>query len=140
MKLYTTHCPKCKVLETKLNQKNIIYESIEDTKVMEDKGFNQYDSFYISDSDFRAIDTAILATTEDAFSDAPGSETDSPYSGQYPDEEYPEDEYDEYDEGFKIVSADKVFSLPESAKQYASKYFDVPVEVGENCESLIFYK
>jgi len=56
------------------------------------------DSFYISDSDFRAIDTAILATTEDAFSDAPGSETDSPYSGQYPDEEYPEDEYDEYDE------------------------------------------
>lgn len=41
MKLYTTHCPKCKVLETKLNQKNIIYESIEDIKVMEDKGFDQ---------------------------------------------------------------------------------------------------
>lgn len=41
MKLYTTHCPKCKVLETKLNQKNIIYESMEDTKVIQDKGFDQ---------------------------------------------------------------------------------------------------
>ena len=56
------------------------------------------DSFYISDSDFRAIDTAILATTEDAFSDAPGSENDAPYSGQYPDEELPSDE--EYDDEY----------------------------------------
>jgi len=37
--LYTTHCPKCKVLETKLNQKAIDFEIIDDEKVMIDKGF-----------------------------------------------------------------------------------------------------
>ena len=37
--LYTTHCPKCKVLETKLNQKNIEHEIIEDEQIMLDKGF-----------------------------------------------------------------------------------------------------
>jgi len=28
--LYTTHCPKCKVLETKLKAKNVEYEVVED--------------------------------------------------------------------------------------------------------------
>ena len=37
--LYTTHCPKCKVLETKLKQKAIDFEIIDDEKVMIDKGF-----------------------------------------------------------------------------------------------------
>ena len=37
--LYTTHCPKCKVLETKLKQSNIDYQIIEDEKIMMDKGF-----------------------------------------------------------------------------------------------------
>ena len=40
MKLYTTHCPKCKVLETKLNQKNIKYEEIDDINIMQEKGFD----------------------------------------------------------------------------------------------------
>ena len=40
MKLYTTHCPKCKVLETKLNQKKINYEEIEDIDLMQEKGFD----------------------------------------------------------------------------------------------------
>lgn len=40
MKLYTTHCPKCRVLETKLNQKKINYEEIEDINLMQEKGFN----------------------------------------------------------------------------------------------------
>ena len=30
IELYTTHCPKCKVLETKLNQKKISYTIIDD--------------------------------------------------------------------------------------------------------------
>lgn len=34
IKLYTTHCPKCAVLETKLQQKNIAYETIDDTEKM----------------------------------------------------------------------------------------------------------
>lgn len=37
--LYTTHCPKCKVLTRKLNDKGISYEVCEDTKIMEEKGF-----------------------------------------------------------------------------------------------------
>lgn len=37
--LYSTHCPRCKVLETKLKQKNINYEEINDVNVMQEKGF-----------------------------------------------------------------------------------------------------
>ena len=32
--LYTTHCPKCKILETKLKQKNIEYEECSDIEEM----------------------------------------------------------------------------------------------------------
>lgn len=38
IKLYTTHCPKCKILEKKLNAKNIPYEIIEDLNIMLEKG------------------------------------------------------------------------------------------------------
>lgn len=37
MILYTTHCPKCKVLETKLKSKNIPYIEVTDEKIMEEK-------------------------------------------------------------------------------------------------------
>ena len=37
--LYTTGCPKCHVLETKLKQKNISYTEVNDVKIMQDKGF-----------------------------------------------------------------------------------------------------
>ena len=37
--LYSTHCPKCKVLEMKLKQKNIVYEEVNDVEVMQAKGF-----------------------------------------------------------------------------------------------------
>ena len=32
--LYTTHCPKCNVLKSKLEEKNIRYEECSDTTVM----------------------------------------------------------------------------------------------------------
>lgn len=32
--LYSTHCPKCKILEAKLNQKKLSFEIVEDTDVM----------------------------------------------------------------------------------------------------------
>lgn len=38
--LYTTHCPKCKVVEKKLAAKNITYTEITDTDVMLEMGFN----------------------------------------------------------------------------------------------------
>lgn len=39
IKLYTTHCPQCKALETKLTKKNISYEEIDDQEVMKSLGF-----------------------------------------------------------------------------------------------------
>lgn len=38
MVLYTIHCPKCKVLETKLKQKNISYEEETDIEKMKELG------------------------------------------------------------------------------------------------------
>ena len=37
--LYSTHCPKCRVLETKLKQKGIDYEEVNDVELMMQKGF-----------------------------------------------------------------------------------------------------
>ncbi len=36
--LYTTDCPKCKILKAKLEQKNIQYETISDIETMIEKG------------------------------------------------------------------------------------------------------
>lgn len=40
MKLYTIHCPKCRVLETKLKQKNIGYEEVSDEKRLLELGLS----------------------------------------------------------------------------------------------------
>lgn len=37
--LYSTHCPKCEVLEKKLHIKNIEYTECADTELMIQKGF-----------------------------------------------------------------------------------------------------
>jgi len=37
--LYSTHCPKCIVLEKKLQSKNIEFKLIEDSNIMIEKGF-----------------------------------------------------------------------------------------------------
>lgn len=37
--LYSTNCPRCRVLEKKLNEKNIIFELVNDEDVMIEKGF-----------------------------------------------------------------------------------------------------
>lgn len=39
--LYSTHCPRCLVLEKKLDEANIEYTLVEDACVMLDKGFSQ---------------------------------------------------------------------------------------------------
>lgn len=36
--LYSTDCPKCKILKQKLDEKNINYETYKDAKVMLSKG------------------------------------------------------------------------------------------------------
>lgn len=37
--LFSTHCPKCCVLEKKLQQKNIVYEEVNDVEIMKEKGY-----------------------------------------------------------------------------------------------------
>lgn len=37
--LYSTHCPKCSVLEKKLKQKNILFEEVNDIELMKEKGY-----------------------------------------------------------------------------------------------------
>ena len=37
--LYSTNCPKCKVLEAKLRRKNIPFEYVNDIELMAEKGF-----------------------------------------------------------------------------------------------------
>ena len=39
--LYSTNCPKCKVLETKLKNKNIEFEICDDVDLMLSKGIQQ---------------------------------------------------------------------------------------------------
>ena len=39
IKLYTTHCPRCKVLETKMSKNGINYEEIDSMDIMTEKGF-----------------------------------------------------------------------------------------------------
>lgn len=38
--LYTTGCPKCRVLETKLDMKKILYNKVTDIDTMEKLGFS----------------------------------------------------------------------------------------------------
>lgn len=37
--LFSTHCPRCVVLEKKLRQKGIDYDEVNDVSIMEEKGF-----------------------------------------------------------------------------------------------------
>ena len=37
--LFSTHCPRCSVLEKKLQQKEVDYDEVNDTSIMEQKGY-----------------------------------------------------------------------------------------------------
>lgn len=37
--LYTTHCPRCRVLKAKLDSENIDYEVVEGEEAIREKGF-----------------------------------------------------------------------------------------------------
>lgn len=41
VKLFTTHCPKCNVLEKKLRAKNVPFETIEDISEIVERGFTE---------------------------------------------------------------------------------------------------
>ena len=59
--LYTTHCPKCMVLEKKLKSKNIEYAENTDTDLMISKGFLSTPMLEVDGNimDFKAANTWI---------------------------------------------------------------------------------
>ena len=46
--LYEHGCPRCKILKAKLDQKGIVYETINDIEVMKAKGFEEAPKLEIS--------------------------------------------------------------------------------------------
>ena len=57
--LYSTNCPKCKILETKLNKKGISYSIVTDVNMMLEKGFTQAPVLEVNGEvkEFRAANT-----------------------------------------------------------------------------------
>lgn len=57
--LYSTNCPKCKILETKLNKKGISYSIVTDVNIMLEKGFTQAPVLEVNGEvkEFRAANT-----------------------------------------------------------------------------------
>ncbi len=47
--LWSTHCPRCKVLEIKLKQKNIDFEENNDIEQMKEKGFKEAPKLELAD-------------------------------------------------------------------------------------------
>ena len=47
--LYSTNCPRCKILTMKLQQKNIAYEEINDVGQMTAKGFKEVPKIELAD-------------------------------------------------------------------------------------------
>ena len=54
--LYTQGCPKCKVLEMKLKQKNIEYETISDIEIMKNKGISSLPVLEVDDKLYNFTD------------------------------------------------------------------------------------
>ena len=50
VKLFTTHCPKCNVLEKKLKAKNIPFETIEDISEIVEKGFTEAPILFVENN------------------------------------------------------------------------------------------
>lgn len=50
--LYSTHCPKCNILEKKLKDKNIHYEEINDVDDMLNKGITEVPILYINGENY----------------------------------------------------------------------------------------
>ncbi len=57
--LYSTNCPKCHVLESKLKEKNINFELVTDINIIESKGFTEIPILEVDDSIFSFSDAII---------------------------------------------------------------------------------
>ena len=47
--LWSTHCPRCRIIETKLKQKNIEYEENNNVEEMKAKGFQEAPKLELAD-------------------------------------------------------------------------------------------
>ena len=62
--LYSTNCPKCKVIESKLNKKNIEFETCTDVDVMLAKGIKGAPALQLEDGDILAFPEALRWVNE----------------------------------------------------------------------------
>lgn len=60
--LYSTHCPKCNILEKKLKEKSITYTEVNDVNVMTEKGFTTVPMLEVDGTvmDFKAASSWIM--------------------------------------------------------------------------------
>ncbi len=56
IKLYTTHCPQCRTLETKLDRAGIKYETCEDVETMKARGFKSVPVLETEDGTFNFME------------------------------------------------------------------------------------
>ena len=56
---YSTHCPKCRVVEKKLKSLNIEYTEIDDANVMMEKGLRAAPALQIDDGEIMNFTAAI---------------------------------------------------------------------------------
>ena len=57
--LWSTHCPRCKVLTAKLQQKGIEYEEINDVDKMTERGFQEVPKLELEDGTVMGFGEAV---------------------------------------------------------------------------------
>ena len=63
--LYTTHCPKCKVLESKLDKKNIEYNICEEINIIQNIGITTLPTLEINNKMFSFKDAVNWVNTQE---------------------------------------------------------------------------
>ena len=57
VKLYTTHCPKCKILEERLNAKKVKYEVIDNIEELQKMNFKSVPNLEIDGKIYNYLDS-----------------------------------------------------------------------------------
>ena len=57
VKLYTTHCPKCKILEERLNEKKVKYEVIDNIEELQKMNFKSDPNLEIDGKIYKYLDS-----------------------------------------------------------------------------------
>lgn len=62
--VFTTGCSKCKILESKLNDKGIEYVKCEDKEIMKEKGFRSVPQMQLDDGTILGFGKAVKYVNE----------------------------------------------------------------------------